>query len=99
MTYGKVYDMPSMPCPACGYVIDSATTVLAMKDHDRSPADDDVTVCYACAATGVYADNTTRLRLPTAQERGEIVRHGGAQAMVWTILAMKDHNPLHGGNR
>ena len=72
-------------CPACGYRMDASAPV-ANTPADAQPSDGDSTICIACASIGIYAFGTAALRLPTVEERGELMAEPDVRAAVDRVV-------------
>lgn len=81
-------------CPACGYQVDASSTVAGhgIEDGQRAPADGNMSICIACAGVSIFTDDATRLRLPTADERGKIARSPAVQAVAQSIIELRDRD-------
>ena len=89
MTYRK----PGVTCPACGYASDSATYLTPKHSDDPvPPADDDLSICLACASVNVFTFNGSALRLPTADERSEFARNAEIQRAVQILITTRDRS-------
>jgi hypothetical protein len=73
----------AMPCPYCGYSIDSAADVQASA---MRPRPGDFSVCFGCAGVLVF-DAEGGLRLPTEAERAE----ADTSSEVIHAMVMVDH--------
>ena len=89
MTYRHL----ELACPVCGYKADSASYAGVPRQNDhKPPADEDRSVCIACASINIFALGGTALRLPTADERAETARNPQVQRLVQVLITAKDRS-------
>lgn len=91
---GSEYRFDMMACPTCGYLVDATSFVGEDGTDDHvPPMDGNVSICLACASISIFTDGVTRLRLPTVEERGEIVREPAVQVAAQAIIELRDRRP------
>lgn len=78
-------------CPTCGYRFDAASRLTDDPGAQaEAPDDGSVSICLACGSLGIFADGVTRLRLPTADERAELMASVEIQAVVQAVTEARD---------
>jgi hypothetical protein len=85
-----------LECPMCGFIIEAVSKLSEDGDLDtepEAPADGSVAVCLACACVAFFADGASRLRLPTADERAELMISLEIQAAVQAITQAREESP------
>ena len=83
-------DIPRHPCPYCGYVMDTTSTLV----NDHSPSKGDVTICLKCSGICLF-DEKMVMQKPTLAELREIKSNWVGWRQVLRVRAAL--NFVHGG--
>lgn len=85
-------DATRRPMPCCGHPVDDASIATdpaapCAREGGPTPAAGDVSICFYCAAIGVYTGNGLEVRQPSALELAEFLSDPAVEKAAGDVLA------------